>query len=301
MTGNRLRKVLAATASAVLVVMMATGVAAEDVIFKRQFVDGPHGQLHVLLSQPVDGAVTAPAVLCLAPNPMAGRYFSRFMAALGTDREMLAIDYPGNGDSDAPQAALDVAGYADAMAAGLEALGYGEGGKGLVDLVGYHSGTFVGVELAVRRPDLVRRVILSGVPFYMGEERQKQYDQTVVHTPLSEDFASIAHWWEFTVSHRQDGVELSRAYTNFIDVLKTMDHHEWLYGAVFDYPADERAAELEQPVLILNTHGGLKDQSREFAKYLPNIELIEIPELHHGVYDVGADNLAARSRAFLDR
>ena len=186
------------------------------------------------------------------------------------------------------------------MAAGLEALGYGASGKGPVDLMGYHSGTFIGIELALRRPDLVRRIVLAGVPFYLGEKRQSEYERTVKHDPLSEDFASIAHWWEFAIANRQDGVTLERGYTNFIDVLKTMDRHEWLYSAVFSYPADLRAAEVEQPVLILNTHGGLKDQTREFSKYLGNVELIEVPELHHGIYDVGADILADYSRAFLD-
>jgi pimeloyl-ACP methyl ester carboxylesterase len=297
---KRLRKSL--VSGLCIASVLATGqlVFADDVKFRRQFVDGPQGQLHVLSSTPASQAPTAPAVLSLAPNPMAGRYFSLYMAALGTDREMLAIDYPGNGDSDAPSAALDAAGYADAMAAGLDALGYGAGGKGAVDVMGYHSGTFIAVELAIRRPDLVRKIILSGVPYYDPEVRQAEYDRTVVHEPLSEDFASVAHWWQFTVSNRQDGVTLRRAYSNFIDVLKTMDHHEWLYDAVFKYPADERAAEVTQPVLILNNHGGLKEQTREFAAYLPNVEVVELPELHHGIYDVGADILARHSRAFLD-
>jgi hypothetical protein len=55
-----------------------------------------------------------------------------------------------------------------------------------------------------------------------------------------------------------------------------------------------------QPVLILNTHGSLAEQTRALAPYFSDATLVEIPELHHGVFDVGAEILAAKARPFLD-
>lgn len=285
----------------VVLAWVAVGAAfAEEVNFRRQFVDGSHGQVHVLTSRPASAVELHTPYVCFAPNPMAGRYFRDFMQVLGTDRVMIAPDYPGLGESDPSAAPMDMAGYAAAMAETLEALGYGPAGNGRVDVSGYHTGAFVALELAASRPDLVRRVVLMGVPFYTGEAREAQYEETVVAEPLEEDFDSVRKWWEFAVTNREQGVTLERGYDNFVDVLKPKYRHSWPYRAVFTYPAEERAPLVRQPVLILNTHGGLAEQTRAIAPYFSDARLIEIPELHHGIFDVGPEILARHARPFLD-
>jgi hypothetical protein len=52
--------------------------------------------------------------------------------------------------------------------------------------------------------------------------------------------------------------------------------------------------------LILNTHGSLIEQTRAIAPLFPDARLVEIPELHHGIFDVGARILAEHARPFLD-
>ncbi len=279
---------------------LIAGPAAGEVEFRRAFVDGRYGQVHVLTSSPVTAQNLGTPMACFAPNPSAGRYFREFMTVLGQDRVMIAPDYPGVGDSDAPPAPPDMAGYAAAMADTLQQLGYGDNGQGAVDVCGYHTGTFVAIELAVTRPDLVRKVVLMGVPFYLGEARAAQYQRTVVDEPLTEEFESLRKWWEFRVTHRPEGVTLERAYDMFVDTLKPKDRHAWPYRAVFTYPAEQRAPLVKQPVLILNTHGGLKEQTRAIAPYFPTARLVEIPQLHHGIFDLGPDILAGHARPFLD-
>lgn len=271
-----------------------------DVEFRKEYVDGRYGQVHILVSRPQsDGDLETPMV-CFAPNPMAGRYFRIFMQALGRDRIMIAPDYPGLGESDPPPAAPDMSGYAGAMADVIEALGFGLDDQSKIDVCGYHTGAMVAIELAVSRPDLVNKVLLMGVPYYTGAARAKQYEANVVEEPLNEDFDSLSGWWKFTVTDRQDGVTLERGYDNFVDVLKPKYRHHWPYKAVFSYLAEERAALVTQPVLILNTHGSLEEQTRAIAPYFSNATLIEIPELRHGIFDVGADILAGHARPFLD-
>lgn len=267
----------------------------ENPTFRRSYIDGAHGQVHVLTSHP-DTASRTP-MICLQPNPMAGRYYRLFMEELGTDRVMLAPDYPGLGQSDPSAAMMDMTGYADSMAEVLDALGYGENGLGKVDVCGYHTGAMVAMELAVQRPDLVRRLVLAGIPFYQGGERERMYTENVVAKPLTDDFDSLRGTWEFTVSARQDGVSVERGYDNFVDILLQRDIMHWPYHAVFSYAAEEQAVKVTQPVLILNTHGGLENETRAIAPLFPNARLIEIPSLHHGVFDVGAELLAEYVRA----
>lgn len=273
----------------------AAGVAG-DVTFKRSYVDGAHGQVHVLTARPSTGEASGIAMICLAPNPMAGRYFRLFMEELASDRVVIAPDYPGLGQSDAPAQLPDMAGYADAMAGVLDALGYGDDGLGRVDVCGYHTGAMVAVELAVRRPELVNRLVLAGIPFFEGEERERMYRENVVANALEDDFDSLRGSWQFAVSDREDGVSLERAYGNFVDLLRQRPIMHYAYHAVFSYAAEEQAPKVVQPVLVLNTHGGLEKETRALAPYFREVTLVEIPELRHGVFDVGATILARHIR-----
>ena len=80
------------------------------------------------------------------------------LAELGRDRFALAPDTLGNGDSCAPAAeAPDIAYFADATCRLLEALGLGR-----VDLYGAHTGARIATEIALTRPDRVRKLVLDG-------------------------------------------------------------------------------------------------------------------------------------------
>jgi pimeloyl-ACP methyl ester carboxylesterase len=169
-----------------------------------------------------------------------------------------------------------------------------------VDVCGYHTGAYVAQELAIRRPDLVRRVILLGIPFYTGEEREEMYRKNVIERPLTESFEQLRDSWDFAVTYRQEGVRLDRAYANFLDAARARPVRHQAYHAAFSYPGEVQAARVTQPVLILNTHGSLAEQTRALAPHFSHATLVEIPELHHGVFDVGAAVLSDKARPFLD-
>ena len=134
------------------------------------------------------------------------------MANGKTIRRVMAMDTPGYGRSDPPPEPQPMIELAGTAADALDALGYGANGQGAVDVIGYHTGTFIASELAVIRPDLVRRL-----------------------------------------------------------------------------------------VLVPNTHGNLQENSRAAAQLLPDVRVVEMPDLTHGVFDVGVARLAAASREFLDQ
>jgi len=272
-----------------------------SVEFRKQYLDGPYGQIHVLVSSPNNALDLKTPMACFAPNPASGNYFRMFMEALGSDRIMIAPDYPGLGESDPPAEIPDMAGYANAMASVLDAMGFGRDESGQLDICGYHTGAMVAIELAIMRPDLVRRLVLMGVPFYTGDERQAQYDKNVVEKPITGTLDGLQESWDFAVTNREDGVTLRRGYENFVDVLKAEDRRHYAYSAVFTYPAEERAPLVQQAVLILNTHGSLEAETRAIAPLFTHATLVEIPQLHHGVFDVGPDLLAAKARPFLDQ
>ena len=103
-------------------------------------------------------------LLCFPPNPFSGNYNRMFMEELGIVRTMKGLVYPGIGQSDVYPEELDMAVLANIMADSLQSLGWGPNGGGPVDLCGYHTGTMLATELALQHPELVRRIILMGVP-----------------------------------------------------------------------------------------------------------------------------------------
>jgi pimeloyl-ACP methyl ester carboxylesterase len=111
-----------------LIGQMPAALAENAVSFERSYVNLDWGQIHVLTSQP--GVPDNPVPLvCFAPNPYSGNYYRLFMEALGSDRTMLALDYPGIGQSDSYPGELDMSTLADIMAGQPDITGLGTDGK----------------------------------------------------------------------------------------------------------------------------------------------------------------------------
>ena len=288
------------TALAALITFTSAVQADNGVSFERSYVTHEWGQIHVLTSQPATPDNATPLV-CFAPNPYSGNYYRLFMEQLGSDRTMMALDYPGIGQSDNYPGELDMSTLADIMADSLTSLGWGPNGNGPVDLCGYHTGTMLASELAVKYPTLVRRMVLMGIPYYDAAGRQERFDRLGQVKPWPESFAAVAQDWIFAVEMRNENVSLERAFGNYLESAGAWQGKARIYGAVFQYPAEERAPLITQPTLILNPHGNLKEPSREYAEMIDGATIVELPDLKYGIFDVAPDVLASHARPFLNQ
>ena len=288
------------TALAALIAFTSAVQADNGVSFERSYVTHEWGQIHVLTSQPATPDNATPLV-CFAPNPYSGNYYRLFMEQLGSDRIMMALDYPGIGQSDNYPGELDMSTLADIMADSLTSLGWGPNGNGPVDVCGYHTGTMLASELAVKYPALVRRMVLMGIPYYDAAGRQERFDRLGQVKPWPESFAAVAQDWIFAVEMRNENVSLERAFGNYLESAGAWQGKARIYGAVFQYPAEERAPLITQPTLILNPHGNLKEPSREYAEMIDGATIVELPDLKYGIFDVAPDVLASHARPFLNQ
>ena len=284
----------------VLIARMPAVQAENAVSFERSYVTHDWGQIHVLTSEPEVSGNPTPLV-CFAPNPYSGNYYRLFMEALGSDRTMLALDYPGIGQSDTYPDELDMGKLADIMADSLKSVGWGPDGDGPVDLCGYHTGTMLATELAITHPELVRRIVLMGIPYYDAAGRQERFDRLGQVKPWPDSFAAVAQDWIFAVEMRNEKVSLERAFGNYLESAGAWQAKARIYGAVFQYPAEERAPLLTQPTLVLNPHGNLKEPSRAYAELIDGATLIELPDLKYGIFDAAPEVLASHARPFLNQ
>ncbi len=188
----------------------------------------------------------------------------RYMEPLIGRRPVLAIDLPGNGESENPMGELTVEKQASFLAEAVHALGYDD-----VDVFGTWGGGTVAVELAVQHPDLVKHV---AVPNIMTMElKGKALDEmSAKYTPdiPFDDFG--AHWvfaWNmvrdqelFNPWYERKAANISRnpnpdiapevIHRRTLDLFKCYDIYQDAYKAHFGYPMSERLPKVQCPLML---------------------------------------------------
>ncbi len=126
---------------------------------RRAYFDCKFGQLHVRTAFPTTGGFDEQVTLfCLHQADASSRTFGRFLPEIADVRSVYAPDLPGCGESD-PSPAHTMAEAATAISDLANDLRLRQ-----IDLLGFQFGAGVALELAAARPELVRRLVLVGVP-----------------------------------------------------------------------------------------------------------------------------------------
>ena len=268
--------------------------------FSKAYIDLDWGQIHRLQAAP--SLVTEPTLVCFPPNPFSGNYYRQLMASLALDRTVVALDYPGLGQSDPSTTWRTVGDLAEIMIDAIESARLTDEQHQSIDVCGYHTGAMVAAEVAIRRPDLVRRVILIGVPYFADPaENYAELQNVMQDRPLPTELAALESSWRFTMTDRHPDVVLERAYNNFLESAAAWRARAPVYRALHGYAAADRAVLVTQPALVLNPHGGLKTHTRAYAQLIQDVSLVELPHLSYGVFDVAPEQIADIMLEYLDR
>jgi pimeloyl-ACP methyl ester carboxylesterase len=132
---------------------------AVSVRTRRAYFDCRFGQLHVRTAFPTTGGFDEGVTLiCLHPEEASSRTFDKFLPEIADVRSVYAPDLPGSGESDAAPAG-DYAAMAGAIADLAADLRLRQ-----IDVLGFRFGAGVALELAVAKPELVRRLVLVATP-----------------------------------------------------------------------------------------------------------------------------------------
>jgi pimeloyl-ACP methyl ester carboxylesterase len=260
-------------------------------MFRRGYVDGGWGQIH--LRQAGNGP--APTLVCLHATAYSSRSLTPLLPPLACGRRVIALDTPGYGSSDGPDAPVALERYADAIAEALRALAPGDA----VDLFGYHTGAMIAAELAVSHPVLVRRLVLIGVPYFEGAAKAEWRARLVHPTTLGPTLDQFADRWAFLVARRAAGFSLARGFDNFADELLAYPREWYAHHALFDYDAGPRLQRVHQPALIINPDSPLAAASRHAASLMANAEVLERPDLRGAILDNATAELACLIDGFL--
>ncbi|MFN8534943.1 MAG: alpha/beta hydrolase [Dehalococcoidia bacterium] len=124
--------------------------------------------------------------------------------------EVIAIDFPGHGESPARAGELTVLDLADGIAEAIDALALGP-----VNLVGNSLGAMTALEIAATYPEKVRRLVLVGCPGWDGRFRAEAIRNSAARWAAAADaptttVESLAGMFTAPTASLADRVEQSR-------------------------------------------------------------------------------------------
>lgn len=297
-------------ASSVVTLAHKSSVAQDtDVEIQRLYVDGPFGQIHLRLAHPTDPAnETQPPLACFHYSPGSGRLYDPLLPYLARDRMVMAFDTPGYGNSAPPPEQPFIPDYVEALAGAIESLVDGR----QVDVFGQLTGSLIAVEMAVTRPDLVRRVVLSRAPVFTEETRvngvaemKRRHAERLVDSKASYLSERLARG----LGNLKDGDPPERYLGAFIDSM--LPGHNWVYGevAAFSYRADLNMPKITQPTLFITwieddaaeggDFGGLSEWTRG-AEFIPNATRLNLTGLGNWPWIERPEAISRQVLAFLD-
>lgn len=262
---------------------------------KKFYEDCRFGHLHVRSAQPAsDAENTGTPLVCFHQSPQSGKVFTEILNAFGASRHVYAPDTPGFGESDPPQEAPAIEDFADAMEELIDHLGLDT-----FDILGYHTGALTGTEIALRRPQQVRRMVLIGLPVLKQEEIDAFFAQPWP-VPMEEDGSHITAEWQRSVKWAGPGMTLPLIQRGFVDKLKAGDCAFWGGQAAMRYPLAEKLSEIEHPILAIGPKDDLWEISPRSEPLIQNGRFERWPDHGFGLFDVAKEAIVAKIRSHLD-
>jgi pimeloyl-ACP methyl ester carboxylesterase len=263
---------------------------------RRMYVDCRYGQLHVHTSFPSSGGFDElTPLLCLPPPPLTSRLFRAFLADMGRNRSVYAPDAPGCGESDVPETPPSIQDYALAYGDLMDSLRLRQ-----ADVLGYQAGALAAAELAIARPEQVRRVVLVGVPVVDPRERESDAARSWP-TRARDDGSHLVGDWQRIRAMGGAGAPLARATSDLASVLRAGDAAAWGPAAAAHYAAGERLPLVRQPVLVVRPRDEFWEMTARSETLLRDARRVDLAECDGSLFDVNSAAVARHVGEFLDR
>ncbi len=274
----------------------------------KHYVNSRDGQVHVLSAEPADAELTRKTpLICLHQSPMSGDVFADFLPVIAQDRLVHCPDTPGFGGSDRPLKVrsgdkANIQNFGLGLADALTDLGYSEDNP--VDLFGFHTGSLGAIELTRARPELVRRMIMVGIPYYPAEERAAMEKRFVTPYAFLTDPDYVPAMYNRMVSNATNDLSNEERYQAFLGRMRAGPNGQDGPDAVWSYDADEglsALAALNKPTLFLAFNEVLTEPHKHGHRlYFPDVPLIELSHLPMEGFKAGPRDVADAVRPFLD-
>jgi pimeloyl-ACP methyl ester carboxylesterase len=262
---------------------------------RRSYAEGRQGQIHLATAYPSGGGFDERVpIVCLHQAGGSSRSFAPALRELGRDRSVYAVDLPGHGSSDISPARITIAELAAVVGDFLDSLRLRS-----ADVIGYELGAAIGIELAIARPQQVRRLLLWGAAVYSLQERNTLAAQA--RSSWREDGSDIAELWRHDLEQRAADVPIAALIDGWSDRLRAGAAAARAHAAFLEYVAGERLPLVKQHTLVLRLKDQFGDYAAKVRSSLGNGTLLDVPEHGQGFISAASQRFAAIVREFFDR
>ena len=241
---------------------------------RRGYVDTPGGQVHFR------EAGEGPTLVLLHQSPLSSRMYERVYPLLAASNiRAIGVDTPGYGMSDIPAAPPSITEYAELIAAAIVELD-----PGPVCLAGHHTGAAIAAELTVRRPSVVRALVLSGPPLFDNARRAAWSRQSRPTMDPRPDGSHLADYFQRRARLNKGWTDLAAMHRNVLEGLLNGPSGHYGHAAAFAFDMEPAVRAITIPTLIItNTGDDAYAESLRVHDLRPDWEFVE---LKGGSYDV---------------
>jgi pimeloyl-ACP methyl ester carboxylesterase len=261
---------------------------------RRGYFESRYGQIHVYNTMPHGGGFEEGTTLvCLHEVPLSGRTFHRVLGLLGRERSVYAPDLPGYGESDPPAARPSIEEYAALIGDFLDTMRLRQ-----IDLLGCQVGALVAAEIALTRPQLVRRNVWISVPM-LGAAEQAEFSRAAWPKAPSADGAHLQSDWRRLADDGKHTLTAEVSAQRLAALLSAGANASWGMHAALQYPAQQRLGRVAQPVLLVRAADAYWEPTARVRELLPKSRLIDFAEHGAALWETAPEAVADAVAAFL--
>ncbi len=205
----------------------------------KGYVDLEFGQIHyrsVLTAQ-------KPLLLFFHQSPSSSVMYIELMMRLRTDFDVLALDTPGFGGSDAMPGAMTIAALTQTLKAAKDAVD-----ERPCFVFGHHTGAALAVQMAADYPDIVQALALSGPPLLSQSQRENLVSRASLF-PFKEDGSHLLPMWR-RVREKDQQADLQLTQREVILAFLAEDAYPASYKAVVDQDLSGLLGKIICPTLV---------------------------------------------------
>jgi pimeloyl-ACP methyl ester carboxylesterase len=263
---------------------------------RRNYIDSRWGQLHYRDNED-DGPLT---IVSFHESPLNGEVFEGLGRALRGNGRFVALDTPGYGNSDGPDAMVTIEEYAEVM---WDAISPHLPNSNLW-LLGSHTGALIAIEVARRWGTAISGLALSGTPVFRPERRWRYAgSHTPDLTPQHDGGHLITAWERYQKKAAEGSSPTSLRFMTYAScaIAANHDRYDRAYQAAFRYDTLRAFKEVNCPIVLLTAE---KDSCAAYDADLigakPDIIAQQIPSISGRPYWVAPDLFASDLLALLD-
>jgi pimeloyl-ACP methyl ester carboxylesterase len=161
-----------------------------------------------------------------------------------------AMDTPGFGLSDRPDAPVGIAGYAAAIPAVLDTLGWET-----AHVLGHHTGASIAASFAARNPERVRKLVLNGLALLSDEERAHFAQFRFAPLEPQADGSHLLAAWNQRLAASPGWTHLPAMHRYVTELLANPEHYFWGFEAAFSHDLATDLKAITSPTLVLSNTG----------------------------------------------